>query len=124
MKMNERSVSKMLGRTGLRLLAALFGLAVVGTVSWLTGIGSQQFVTATPAVTQKFSAVPSERALLIVCFRLKNVQGVTGVSFRDYSPLQHTAIVTVFFDPALTSPRQIMIFVQHTSVLWEKPVRA
>ncbi len=106
-------------RIGLGILAVIvasFTLAV-------TSRGSDRFVSVSHSVSQRFVSIPSQATLDDLCFRLQAINGVTGVSYRDFSLSKHTAIVTVFFDPARTNPREIRIFMSHPAVLWTRPLR-
>lgn len=104
-----------------RLIPALVAatLAVTLTVVILDG-PAQRYLTVNPSLTQRFVQVPSATSLDDLCYRLSGVQGVTGVSYREYSPNERTALVTVFFNPRETSVRQLRIFMLHTNILWQK----
>lgn len=85
------------------------------------GSGSEKYVSASPAITQRFTGVMSEKMLLDFCYQVRALKGITGVSYRDFSPSQRTATVTVFYNPRVTTQRQIKIFLEHASVLWVVP---
>ena len=100
-------------------IAALAAWAVVGYISE----SHPRYLTATPSVTQRFVSVPSENSLIDLCYRLRGVQGVTGVAYRDYAPADGSAMVTVFFNPRETSVRQVRIFMLHTKILWSTDMK-
>jgi hypothetical protein len=104
-----------------RVLPALAAAAVAVTLTLVVLDGGQErFLTLNPSLTQRFVQVPSEGSLVDLCYRLRTVQGVTGVSYRDFSPADRTALVTVFFNPRQTSVRQLRIFMLHTRILWQQ----
>jgi hypothetical protein len=100
------------------------GMLVAGTAALLTGSDAERYATVNPVISQRFTEIPDENTLVDLCYRLQAVQGVTGVSYRDYSPETQSAIVTVFYNPRVTSTRQLRVFIQHTHILWSKPARA
>src|SRR5512133_3705362 len=96
-----------------------FAAVAVGMLTWsFTAQINGRYLSVSHSVSQQFRAIPSEDALADYCYRLSKVEGVTGVSYRDYSPASRTARVTVFYDPQSTSVRQLRIFMQHTRILW------
>ena len=89
-----------------RILPAVIVAAIAATVSVaLLTPERGRFLTVNPSVTQRFVAVPSETSLMDLCYRLRRVQGVTGVSYRNYSRSERSALVTVFYNPQETSVR-------------------
>jgi hypothetical protein len=82
-----------------------------------------RYLTRNESLTQRFVAVSSEQSLADLCYRLRAVHGVTGVSYRDYSESSHSAYVTVFFNPEQTSVRQLKIFMLQTRILWGQEMR-
>ena len=108
-----------------RILPAL-ALAAVAAMLSHGALQSQrtEYLTVNPSVTQRFVAVPSETSLADLCYRLSRVQGVTGVSYRDFDAAAHSARVTVFFNPRQTSVRQLKIFMLHTKILWTQEMNA
>jgi hypothetical protein len=80
----------------------------------------KRYLTVNPSVSQRFVSVGSEETLGDLCYRLRGVHGVTGVSYRDYSAADRSATVTVFFNPRETSVRQLRIFMLHTKILWQQ----
>jgi hypothetical protein len=104
-----------------RYLLILTGVVAAVTVAGSTVWEGDRYVSVNPSVSQKFTAIPDEHTLQDLCYRLQSVQGVTAVSYRDYSPEIGTAVVTVFYNPRQTSMRQLRIFIQHSRILWEKP---
>ena len=90
----------------------VLGVAIAvgfGVGSYVVG-DSGKYVSANPSMTQTFVGVPNEQSILELCYKLQGVQGVIGVSYRDYSADEHSAVVTVYFNPFETSPRQLRIF--------------
>lgn len=104
-----------------RVLLTFTALVVAACVSNITLRTSGTYVSHTPSITQNFSGVLSEQMLTDFCFQLRNVQGVTGVTYRDFSTARRTAMITVYYNPQETSVRQIRIFMQGSGVLWRKP---
>lgn len=108
-----------------RVLPAVLFAAVTVTATLLSlGEPEQHYLTLNPSLTQRFVSVPSESSLSDLCYRLRGVQGVTGVSYRNYSASERSALVTVFYDPRETSVRQLRIFVLHTRILWQQEMKA
>ena len=104
------------------LLTAVCIVVGVGLSFWTTR-SSSTYLTTRPSVSQTFVAIPSEQSLVELCYRLNQIQGVTGVSYRDYSMAKESAVVTVYYNPRQTSIRQLKIFLQYTRVLWAQPAR-
>jgi hypothetical protein len=105
-----------------------FLLPIVGLVAavWAmsaTSVDSDHYVSSTPSVSQRFVSIADEESLLDLCYRLKSLAGITGVSYREYSPETGSAIVTVFYNPRMASPQAIRVFMQYPYVLWNKPSR-
>jgi hypothetical protein len=109
-------------RTQWTLLGAMTISIAVATVV-MTADGSDRYVTVSPQIEQRFVSIPSESALVDLCYRLQNIYGVTGVSYRNYSATDGSALVTVFYNPSMTNNREIRIFMRHPYVLWDKPRR-
>lgn len=104
-------------------------LSIAATVVAIASVAliaptQRTYITRNPSVSQRFVSVPSEAALVDLCYRLQGVYGVTGVSYRDYNATAHTALVTLFFDPQETSVRQLKIFMLHTKILWQQEMIA
>ena len=104
-------------------LALAAALAVAGSVALISDT-QRTYITLNPSVSQRFVAVPSEGAVVDLCYRLRGVYGVTGVSYRDYSSATGSALVTVFFNPRQTSVQQLRIFMRHTGILWQREMNA
>lgn len=111
-----------LPHTILTRVLALGAVAIAGAALAIVAIDApqQRYLTVNPSLTQRFVQVPSEQSLVDLSYRLQGVQGVTGVSYRDYSPSDRSALVTVFFNPRQTSVRQLKIFMLHTRILWQQ----
>ena len=86
----------------------------------LASQSSSHYVSSGFAVTERVINIPFEQALVDYCATLNRVQGVTGVSYRDYDILQQTAIVTVHYNPGETTPRQIRTYLGNTRSIWEE----
>ncbi len=99
------------------LAAAVVATAVVAS-TWRT---SDAYITHSPSITQRFSGVLSETMLADFCYQVQSIQGVTGVSYRDFSPVSRTAMITVYYNPQMTSVRQIKIFMQGSGALLRQP---
>lgn len=106
-------------RTLLARCATLLACAAVaaGAVAVTAG-AADEYVTASPAVTQRFGGISDEAMLLDFCARLETVRGVTGVRYRDYDPTQRAATLMVYYNPRMATPRQIKIFLDHSAILW------
>jgi hypothetical protein len=102
------------------LLLAITAVAVAAVVQY-TSAGNDQYVSASPSITQLFTGVMSEKMLLDFCYQVRNIHGITGVSYRDYSAAHRTAMITVYYNPRVTSPRQVKIFLEHANILWVVP---
>ena len=92
-------------RPGRRILLFLAALSVVATVAFITADGSDELVTSTPSLTQKFTDVSSEKMLLDFCYQLQTLHGVTGVSYRDFSPASRSAISVSLAELTASSSR-------------------
>lgn len=104
-----------------RVLLAAAALGIALYVSHSTSRTADVYVSHSPAMTQQFTGVLSEGMLVDFCYQVRTIQGVTGVTYRDFSPARRTATITVYYDARETSIRQIKIFMQGSSVLWNKP---
>ena len=105
------------------ILLPILGAAAAAWAMSATSFDSDQYVSATPSVSQRFVSIADENALLDLCYRLRSLAGITGVSYREYSPETGSAIVTVFYNPRFASPEAIKVFMQYPHVLWTKPHR-
>jgi len=104
------------------LLTAISVVVGAGLSLW-TAHSSSTYLSTRPSVSQIFVAIPNEQSLVELCYRINQIQGVTGVSYRDYSMTKESAVVTVYYNPRQTSIRQLRIFLQYTRVLWARPAR-
>lgn len=104
-----------------QIALSLIGIAIMGWSAHLTLRTSENYVTASPKLEQHFTGVMSEKMLVDFCYQLQGMRGITGVSYREYAPAKRTALITVYFNPRLTSARQIQIFMQHANILWMVP---
>ncbi len=102
------------------LLVAAAAAVAAAVVPW-TSRTSQNYITHSPSITQTFNGVLSETMLTDFCYQVQGIQGVTGVSYRDFSATRRTATITVYYNPQMTSVRQIKIFMQGSGVLWRTP---
>jgi hypothetical protein len=106
------------------LMAFVAVAAVVAGLTWnFAAETSGRYLSVNPSITQRFHAIPSEEALTEYCQRLGTVQGITGVSFRDYSPEKRSALVTIFYDPSQTSVRQVKLYIDNTRMLWQTVIK-
>ncbi len=103
---------------GKRVLFALAAVSMIATVAYITASGADEYVTATPSLTQKFTDVVSEKMLVDFCYQLRTIHGVTGVSYRDFSAGKRSATITVYYNPTVTSRQQVKVFMQNARVLW------
>lgn len=103
-------------------LAFLLGAvtAVVGMVVAMNVSNSSGSYTLTRRVVD----VPYEKALGQYVDLLKSVDGVIAAEYRDYDPLRKTAMVTVTYDPHVTTPKVLLIYFGNMRSIWEKPVIA
>lgn len=104
-----------------QILFAVACLATAGIVWQRASSGADDYVSASPSITQRFTGVMSEKMLLDFCYQVRSIRGITGVSYRDYQPGQRSAMITVFYNPQLTNQSQIKIFLEHASILWVVP---
>src|SRR5688500_13509900 len=105
------------------LVLVVLGLAAAGWGTSTSLSDSDRYVSASPSISQNFVSIPNEGALLDLCYRLRSLSGITGVSYREYSPDKGSAVVTVFYNPVRTSPRALRIFMLYPYMLWNKPSR-
>ncbi len=110
-RMNRR---RLLARCAM-LLACV---AVAAGAVVLTTDAADEYVTASPAVTQRFGGITDETMLLDFCTQLETVRGVTGVRYRDYDSSRRAATLIVYYNPRMATPRQIKIFLDHSAILW------
>jgi len=115
-----------MNRTRLRnsLLLALVGVGMTFMASRFVSTEAERYVTVNPSITQRFASVPNESKVAEFCYRLRSLEGVTGVSYRDYDPVNRTATITIFYNPRATTVRNIRIFLLHGDVLWKRPLSA
>lgn len=102
-----------------------FLLPIVGAAAALWAMSamsydSDRYISSSPSVSQRFVSIADENSLLDLCYRLRSIGGITGVSYREYAPEKGSAIVTVFYNPRMASPEAIRVFMQHPYVLWNK----
>ncbi len=95
-------------------------IGVIATIVWLNLDTEQRYITASPSLTQRFNDVASEKVLIDFCYRMGQVYGVTGVSYRDYSPQTGSAIITVYYDPAVASLRELNVLLHNSQVIWQQ----
>jgi hypothetical protein len=105
------------------ILLTAVGIVIGASLSFWTTRSSNTYLSTRPSVSQTFVAIPNEQSLIELCYRINQIQGVTGVSYRDYSMAKESAVVTVYYNPRQTSIRQLRIFLQYTRVLWAQPAR-
>ncbi len=111
--------------TGTRLarytLISLFGFSLLFTAGVVGGwIDLDDDYT----ITRRVVGVPYEDALVEYCQVLEELEGVTGVSYKDYNGITGSALVTVHYNPELTSPKILMVWLGNTKSIWERPVIA
>jgi len=104
-----------------RVLLTLAAVATALIISPWTSRTSTRYVSRSPFITQHFSGVLSETMLVDFCYQVRNIPGVTGVTYRNFSAAKRTATITVYYNPSETSVRQVRIFMQGSGVLWRKP---
>ena len=121
--MNAKGATMVLKQRQRIILLATISIVVCGVLTYWTTRSSSTYLSTRPSVSQTFMAIPNEQSLVELCYRLNQIQGVTGVSYRDYSMAKETAVVTVYYNPRQTSIRQLKIFLQYTRVLWAQPAR-
>ena len=76
------------------------------------------------SITRRVVGIPYERALSDYCEVLKGLDGVTDVEYKDFESYEGTALVTVHYNPEVTSPKILMVWLGNTKSIWEKPVIA
>lgn len=96
------------------LLALICGGALV--VSTLAGSDGEY------AISRRVVGVPYEKALADFVERLEHVDGVTDAYYEEYDPVEKTAMVTVVYDPAVTTARIITVWLGNTASIWERHV--
>ena len=100
------------------ILAGLALLFTAGVVSgWITLSGDY-------SITRRVVGVPYEGALAEYCEVLQGLDGVTEVDYKNYDPLAGSALVTVHYNPEITSPKIIMVWLGNTKSIWQEPVIA
>ncbi|MCB0713311.1 MAG: hypothetical protein KDD67_13360 [Ignavibacteriae bacterium] len=76
------------------------------------------------SITRRVVGIPYEAALAEFCEVLEGLDGVTGVNYSEFDSITGTALVTVHYNPALTSTKILMVWLGNTKSIWEKPVIA
>jgi hypothetical protein len=113
--MKRYSTTRLLSLAGVAAVVAVVAAAA-------THADSKRYVSMDNAVHQVFTGIPSEQTLIDFCYRLRDVRGVTGVGYRDYSAHDGRAVITVFYNPQMTTVRQLRILMSYPYILWEKPL--
>ncbi|MCE7935619.1 MAG: hypothetical protein DYG96_13665 [Chlorobi bacterium CHB2] len=85
---------------------------------------ADRYIGTSHQLTMQLQQVQSEERLVEFCYQLHSLEGVTGVSYQNYSALERTATVRVFYNPAHTTPRMLRVFLQHSELLIGKPLSA
>ncbi len=71
------------------------------------------------AITRRVINVPFEKALEDYVVRLERVEGVISASYDEYNSMEKSALVTVVYDPTLTTARIITVWLGHTESIWD-----
>ncbi len=101
------------------IVAFILIVAMVGSVAIVTNhAGDGDW-----ALTRRVVDVPFEMALEPYIDHLEQREGVTSATYTDYNPVTKTAMVTVTFDPSVTSARIVDAWLGNTTSVWEKSVR-
>lgn len=100
---------------------AVFSLGLLFTISIVTGwisLGNEHMIT------RRVVGIPYEKALADYCETLHTLDGVTNVEYDEFDPVNGSALVTVHYQPDVTSPKVIMVWLGNTKTIWDKPVIA
>lgn len=109
------------------LRTALTAMLALGTTAFFLTLATRtdsRYVSTGHSISERVVAIPFEKALVDYCEVLSKVEGVTGVSYREYDVIGKTAIVTVYYDPGRTTDRQIRTYLGHTRSIWDDPLHA
>lgn len=90
----------------------------------LASRSGSQYVSTGYSISERVIAIPYEKALVDYCAALSRIEGVTGVSYRDYDLIEKTAIVTVYYDPVRTTDQQIRTYLGNTRSIWDEALQA
>jgi hypothetical protein len=74
------------------------------------------------AISRRVVDVPYEKALADFVLHLDNVDGVVKATYDDYDPVRKTAMVTVVYNPEITTARIITVWLGNTASIWERSV--
>ena len=74
------------------------------------------------AISRRVVDVPYEKALADFVERLDHVDGVIEAYYADYDPVRKTAMVTVVYNPDVTTARIITVWLGNTASIWERSV--
>ena len=106
------------------IFCLLLGLTVGYLVNQALLPFANQYVGADHQLTMVFQEIESEQRLVEFCYQLHTLQGVTGVSYQHYNPIERTATVRVFYNPETTTPRMLRVLLQHSELLIGKSLSA
>ncbi|MGE3800756.1 MAG: hypothetical protein AB7H80_07030, partial [Candidatus Kapaibacterium sp.] len=62
------------------------------------------------SITRRVVGIPYEEALADFCQVLEGLDGVTGVNYSEFDSITGTALVTVHYNPELTSTKILMVW--------------
>ncbi len=92
-------------------------LALLSATAIVTSVGNEP---GEYALTRRVVNVPYEKALQEYVSRLENVRGVLSATYEEYDLIEKTALVTVTFDPEMTTAQIITVWFGNTSSIWEE----
>lgn len=100
------------------ILIAFLALLCGGTLIVATVLdGSGEY-----AITRRVVDVPYEKALADFVKQLDHVDGVIEAYYTEYDAVRKTAMVTVVYNPEVTTARIITVWLGNTASIWERSV--
>lgn len=111
-------------RTLIGIICLLITVAVGYAVNQTLLPFADRYIGTSHQLTMEFREIQSEERLVEFCYQLHQLQGVTGVSYQHYNPIERTATVRVFYNPEHTTPRMLQVFLQHSELMTGKSLSA
>lgn len=111
-------------RTVVGIVCLLLTVAIGYLVNQALSPFKDRYIGVNHQLTMQFREIQSEQRLVEFCYQLHSLQGVTGVSYQHYNLLERTATVRVFYNPELTTPQMLRVFLQHSELLIGKSLSA
>ena len=120
--MEEKTMKK--NRTAVGILCLLLMAATGYLVNHALLPFQERYIGTSHQLTMEFREIQSEDRLVEFCYQLHLLQGVTGVSYQHYNPMERTATIRVFYNPQSTTPRMLRVLLQHSELMIGKSLSA